>query len=342
MLLSACNLNTDKIQLVMSGLKKEFTYMEMQDQLKRIFSTEVFTNNGEQLNNQGSSEILLNKNDTNVKEDNNVLSSNNEVLVSNNRQDNALMGSNKQSGYYRDNNNCRNTCSHRVRFQRRNFRRLSGRSAGRQRPYIRGRNPIDSNGYVMSCNKCRSVFHFAKDCPEERQGRDSRDQRDSRYSRDHEVNLSWLSLSYLFVGCASSEKDRLNQLIEDSDGYAILDSGCANTVCGIDWFQKYVNNLSAKERMGIETKPSNETFTFGDGKTVPSMRKARLPHWAPGERATITVDIVDCKIPLLLSRKTMSQVRMKLDFGKDTAYVNGRAIKLKITRSGHYALPLSL
>ena len=169
----------------------------------------------------------------------------------------------------------------------------------------------------MSCNKCRSVFHFAKDCPEERQGRDSRDQRDSRYSRDHEVNLSWLSLSYLFVGCASSEKDRLNQLIEDSDGYAILDSGCANTVCGIDWFQKYVNNLSVIERGGIKTKPSNETFTFGDGKSVLSMRKVILPHWAPGEKASITADIVDCKIPLLLSRKSMSQVKMKVDFGTE-------------------------
>ena len=143
MLLSACNLNTDKVQLVMSGLRKrEFTYMEMQDQLKRIFSTEVFTNNGEQLNNQGSSEILLNKNDTSVKEDNNVLIANNEFLVSNNRQDNALMGPYKQSGYYRDNNNCRNTCSHRGRFQRRNFRRLSGHSAGRQKTLYSRKKPF--------------------------------------------------------------------------------------------------------------------------------------------------------------------------------------------------------
>ena len=339
MLLSACNLNTDKVQLVMSGLPKVITYIEMQDQLKRIFSTEVLANNGEQLNSQGSSDILLNKNATSVREDNNILMANNEVSVSNNRQDIALIGSNKQSGYNRDNNNCRHTCSYRGRFPRRNFRRFSGRNAARQRPYIRGRNPLDGNGYPMSCNKCRSVFHFAKDCPEEKHGRDSRDH---KYSRDHEVNLAWFSLSYLFVGCASSEEDRLQQLIDDSEGYAILDSGCANSVAGIDWFTKYVNNLSVKERLEISVTPSNETFTFGDGKTVPSMRKVVFPCWTAGEKATVATDIVYCKIPLLLSRKSMSQVKIKLDFGTDTAYVKGRPIKLKITRSGHYALPMSL
>lgn len=326
MLLSACNLNNDKTQLVMAGLPKVLTYVDMQDQLRRIFASEVLANNGQQIDIQGSSDVLLNKNTTGMTEDNNVLISNNAVLVSNNRQDNAFPGPhNKQSGYQRD-NNYRRDFSYRGRSQRRNFRRFSGRNAAK--PYVWGKNPLDRNGYPMACNKCRSVFHFAKDCPEDKQGKNSRDQ---------EVNLS-----YLFVGCASSEEDRLKQLIDDSEGFAVLDSGCANTVAGIDWFKKYINNLSVKERLEIKVEPSNETFTFGDGKTVQSMRKVTFPCWTGGIKGTVKADIVECKIPLLLSRKSMSQVKMTINFGTDTAFVNGKPIKLKITRSGHYALPMSL
>ena len=296
--------------------------------MRRIFASEVLANNGEQIDIQGSSDILLNRNDTGTKDDNNVLISNNAVLVSNNRQDNAFMGPNtKQSGYQRDYNNYRQEFPYRGRSQRRNFRRFSGRNAAR--PYfVRGKNPLGQNGYPMACNKCRSVFHFAKDCPEDKQGRNS---------KDNEVNLS-----YLFVGCASSEEDKLKQLIDDSEGYAVLDSGCANTVAGIDWFKKYVNNLSVKERLEIKTEPSNESFTFGDGKTVTSMRKVTFPCWTGGIKGTVKADIVECKIPLLLSRKSMSQVKMSINFGTDTAFVKGKPIKLKITRSGHYALPMSL
>ena len=38
----------------------------------------------------------------------------------------------------------------------------------------------------------------------------------------------------------------------------------------------------------------------------------------------------------------MTKAEMTIDFGKHTATVNGRTIKLKRTDSGHYALPISL
>ena len=61
-----------------------------------------------------------------------------------------------------------------------------------------------------------------------------------------------------------------------------------------------------------------------------------------GQRGIIITDVVECNIPLLLSRRTMKRVEMKLNFRNDVVNVNGRDIKLKVTKSGHYALPLSL
>ena len=60
------------------------------------------------------------------------------------------------------------------------------------------------------------------------------------------------------------------------------------------------------------------------------------------KRGRITTDVVDCNIPLLLSRKAMKNAGMVLDFRKDVISINGATIPLKTTKSGHYALPISL
>ena len=103
-----------------------------------------------------------------------------------------------------------------------------------------------------------------------------------------------------------------------------------------------MRNNSVKRTESIQMAPSDEQFTFGDGKKVKSMRKATFPCWFGGKRGLLTVDIVECKIPLLMSRKAMSRAKMMIDFGNDSALVQGRRIKLKVTRSGHYAIPISL
>ena len=50
----------------------------------------------------------------------------------------------------------------------------------------------------------------------------------------------------------------------------------------------------------------------------------------------------NCNIPLLLSNKSMEAVGFIWDFRKCEMKVNNRYIKLKRTKSGHYALPISL
>ena len=61
-----------------------------------------------------------------------------------------------------------------------------------------------------------------------------------------------------------------------------------------------------------------------------------------GKQGLLTTDVVENNIPLLLSRRSMKWVGMMLDFGRDSVRANGRDIRLKITNTGHYALPLSL
>ena len=73
-------------------------------------------------------------------------------------------------------------------------------------------------------------------------------------------------------------------------------------------------SLSNNDKSKIKYMPSEESFTFGDGKTHKATRKINFPYWVGGKSADITADIVDCKISLLLSRKAMTKAEMVIVF----------------------------
>lgn len=134
----------------------------------------------------------------------------------------------------------------------------------------------------------------------------------------------------LFVAYAKNNSEKLNKLVSDCYGHALLDSGCSTTVCGEMWLSNYYDSLS-----------DYATFTFADGVSVKSIKKINLPYYIRDMRAMIEVDVVSCNIPLLLSKYSMKKGKMCLNFGDDSAVINGRKMLLKSNDSGHYLLPLS-
>ena len=195
LLLSNCNLNVEKIQLVMATLVSKnsasITYQAMKDTLNTIFASEALAKKLPQQNNQVSAEsdILMSKSDTIEQNDNSKLLAN------------------RGSDYGRNNPNYRGrSTSGRRGFK---FRHRSASSRGRV-------NPLSDQGVPLGCLRCKSIFHFVKDCREENRGnnnggyggyrgnsnRHDRNKERNGSFRDHEVNFS-----YLFVGCASSEED---------------------------------------------------------------------------------------------------------------------------------------
>ena len=143
----------------------------------------------------------------------------------------------------------------------------------------------------------------------------------------------------LFCGYTAS---KLQELTQECDGYAILDSGCSNTVCGEEWLRLFIERLSDEERQRMIIEPSEQTFTFGNGSAAASLRKVTMPCWMGGRPGMLSTDVIESNIPLLLSKRSMKKNKMKLDFDRDEVTVGGRIIKLKVTKSEHYALPISL
>ena len=118
---------------------------------------------------------------------------------------------------------------------------------------------------------------------------------------------------------------------------AILDSGCAGSLMGFDFLEDFTKRLSSKDRKSLTKMKSKATFSFGDGKTVKSVAKIRCPIYMGSNRFIIDVDLVDVKIPMLISLQAMQSMEMQLhlsDKRENRAYVNGQFFKL-VVRSGH-------
>ena len=197
----------------------------------------------------------------------------------------------------------------------------------------RGYNSLGRFGNSLKCNLCWATDHVRYNCPHHKEVKDL------LAKKKGGVQFS------MFVGCATSDKDKkMQKLLEESAGHAILDSGCATTVCGEAWLTSYVSTLSKDDQDRIEVRPSTQSFTFGDGNTVSSLRKVKIPCYLGDAPGAVTTDVVNCRIPLLLSRQSMKTIGLILDFGRDVAMVgdNKTEIRLKITSSGHYGLPISL
>ena len=228
----------------------------------------------------------------------------------------------------------------RGRYRGKAFNRGSTRTRRSDGPANRRLNPYSYDGYVTTCNVCDSKYHWAKACPHRSDLRYGAAASGDRSSVDTSTGIHFS----MFVGCTSNgqKHGNLDDLVLESKGHAILDSGCTTTVCGERWLSAFLETLSDDDRLRIQFEPSVQSFTFGDGQTVISKRRLTLPCWMGGVSGEVVTEVVPCNIPLLLSRKSMKATGMILDFAKDEVQVGGRIIKLRITKSGHCALPISL
>ena len=72
------------------------------------------------------------------------------------------------------------------------------------------------------------------------------------------------------------------------------------------------------------------------------MKSVKLPAVIGQQPVTIESDVVDCNAPLLMSRSSMKRADMHLNFENHTANAFNQDISLIVTKSGHYAILLTV
>ncbi len=187
-------------------------------------------------------------------------------------------------------------------------------------------NPMGSNGKPMTCLACGSYRHLVSTCPHS-------------WENLEKVNISEEDIeeACLFTG---GDQQGLVELGCEAKNCAILDSACSSTVCGRNWMSCYLESLDAVDKTKVVKNPGSKTFKFGDGKRLKSEASYSIPAFMAGHRVSITADVVDSDIPLLLSLKSMKDAKIKLDTENDKAEILGTEVSLNYTSSGHYSVSI--
>ena len=204
----------------------------------------------------------------------------------------------------------------------------SGLSRGYQRE--NKRNPFGQDGRVMRCFNCKSEYHFSRSCP---RSSDRNAFYTNNFNDEEDVQITLMASDNV-------SEDKINILFGETIGAMILDLGCSKTVCGIKWFDTFLETLTDSKKKKIVYEKSTSVFKFGDGKRWQSMKRVVIPCVLAGKNINIRTDIVDCNIPLLLSKESMKKAGMVIDTNTDTATVFGRKVKLSTTSIGHYKLSI--
>jgi len=209
-------------------------------------------------------------------------------------------------------------------FRSNNYQHKSSRSGAqsgnwRDQKESKGKNPL-RGGQPTRCNICQSINHWATQCPDK-----NNDNHDVTYL----VNELVLTDSIL------------QSLISETWSAAILDSGATSTVCGTTWFNEFEKSLNEIDRAKITYLDSHKPFKFGVGEPSISIKAVKIPAWIGKHNISIQTDIVDCEIPLLLSKSSMKKGKMQINFENDTLEFRNSIIPIKTTSNGLYYLPLT-
>ena len=131
--------------------------------------------------------------------------------------------------------------------------------------------------------------------------------------------------------------NKLKNLVDESWNAAVLDSGVSKTVCGQSRLDCYIESLNESDKSEVSYNEASNFYHFGNGKRVCSMKSVKLPAVISQQPVNIESDIVDCDVPLLISRFSMKSANMHLK--NDTANAFNQDTNLIVTKNGHYAIP---
>ena len=242
MLLESCKLADTEVQMVMSAIK-EVKYAEIKSALKRIFAKQASNNVG-----------------SDIKTEPVFHGSENEVLYSSARGNGGWRGrAGTRGGGYSGGGGYARGASGSTRGYARGGARGRGGYRGRGAPVSgsntvalggegrqlnqtgrdgRKLNPVGRDGEVSRCAVCDSRYHWFRECPhsyeninneyDDSAGTLIADAKEDDKNEDNPVHLS------LFMGFTDSndKANKLDSLVTDSEGSALIDTGCSRTVCG--------------------------------------------------------------------------------------------------------------
>lgn len=208
-------------------------------------------------------------------------------------------------------------------FQSRSQNRLyKGGYERSQAPILKKTNPKDFKGNPLKCHICKSITHFARNCPHKEEIDDVHFTKAS----DDEI-----------IEC-----DITDTRISHTLNHMIIDTGCPRNVAGLTWTKCFLDSLDTNMKALVKKSSSRNKFKFGGGKPMSSLYTLNVPIMIAGTLTNLTFDVVDTELPLLLGKFTMKEWCVVIYTENDTAEItiNGekKTVELYTSTSGHWCI----
>ena len=226
----------------------------------------------------------------------------------------------------------------------------SGSRPNKRKIIIGGKkvNPKGKDGKIMRCKICDSIYHWVRECPDnpdndkapsqEKYGKQTENafvQNTTSVETGIEQQNAKREMSLVTFALATS-----CYLLDEAGRSAIVDTAGTANVCGHLWLDRFLSFLSGESRKLVKTEESHAKVMFGDMRNEGAIFKVTCPVEIAGIKGTVNGDNWEGSLPLLLSKAALKRAKCRLDVEKDTATGFGRTVKLAVTSSGHYLLPL--
>ena len=192
-------------------------------------------------------------------------------------------------------------------------------------------NPI-IYGKISRCAICESKYHWVRDCPHKQEAKLTEDQSE-QFSETESVKLTLLTQKLVL--------SPQEVFVTEAYNTAVIDTACTKTVCGSKWLYKFVESLDEKSQKETTFRESKTPFKFGDGETKYSYQLVKFPANIGGFECFIEAEVVDCDIPLLLSKDSLKRAQTILDINNDKVSMFGKQVDVQFTSSGHYCIDIA-
>ena len=127
-------------------------------------------------------------------------------------------------------------------------------------------------------------------------------------------------------------------LVMEAWNAAIVDTACSKTVYGYEWLQYMLDSLSFEELKSVKNEKSRVLFKFRDGRIINSYHTVTFSAKIGNHLCNIKTEVVEYKIPLLLSKESLIKAGAVIDIGKDHVMMFDQKVNIQTTLTGHYCV----
>ena len=106
------------------------------------------------------------------------------------------------------------------------------------------------------------------------------------------------------------------------------------------WLESFLDTLSRSDRRSVHKESDKCRFRLGDGEIFTSSEIVTLPIQIGSQHVKLRTNVVECDVPLLLSRESLKRDNAEIDFRTDSVSLLGEKVEVKVSKSGHLCVSL--